>query len=54
VILPPPVTSDCTLDDVEAYLDRMNALKRAKSGGTETGAPCAGDEEKPSDAGQQE
>jgi hypothetical protein len=22
VILPPPITSDCTLDDVEEYLDR--------------------------------
>jgi hypothetical protein len=23
VILPPPLTSDCTLDDVEAFLDRV-------------------------------
>jgi len=28
VILPPPVTSDATLDDVEAYLDRVNAEKK--------------------------
>lgn len=24
MILPPPVTSDCTLADVERYLDQMN------------------------------
>ena len=41
MILPPPVTSDCTLADVEGFLDRQNAAHRK-----ETAMPKpAGDED---------
>lgn len=39
--LPPPITSDCTLDHVEDYLDAMNGARRP--GGTQAGATGAGE-----------